>query len=103
MALFRPGLPFIRRIGRMLFQRGEELPPARTGEPPVIVPKGLLRSRTNITLLVGMAYAAARLFGWEPPFAEEKVADLVFMVLDAGIAGFFRSIASWPTIGSRNP
>lgn len=94
-----------RAVVDVLFAPGSErvLQPAREGQPALVeqTPKGILRSKTVITLLVGLIYTIARSYGWEPPagMGEVEVVDKVVTVVDLIVAGFFRTNASVPTRG----
>jgi hypothetical protein len=104
-----PLMRLARRVGGALLARGEVIPAVtrivqgRTEvvSPEVVIPKGILRSKSVVSALISGAFGVANLFGWDFGFteAEANTAYTVISTTFAGLAGVFRVTATMPTRG----
>jgi len=97
--------PLVRRALEAMFATGGEItmPPEVPGAQPITVqiPQGVLRSRTNQTLIVAGVFTLLNLFNVDLGFSEAD-ANTALNVITAfllGVAGIFRTKATNLTRG----
>src|SRR3990167_3229544 len=86
----------LRRFLGFLLAEGEVIPPTTT-DPEIVVPKGILRSRTILASMVAVVMFLLDRFGVDLPFTPEELETTVFTVGEVlGMIGatYFRMSAT---------
>lgn len=110
MGIFRAGLPLVRRAVGFFVGRGQYVPSATrvnaAGETvvereEVVVPKGILWSKTIWMLIVAGFFRLAQSNGWDLWFDEQQAIDWYprLQEIFVTLAGVFRVTAWMPTRG----